>query len=195
MIEVRARTKGQPARTVSVLFERADSCYKGLPGCDVWDLERNAMLYDDNAPIVAHPPCRAWGRLRTFARPVPGERNTARLAVALVRKNGGVVEHPAGSGLWTDQGLPAVGQCDQFGGWTLPISQSWWGHKAEKKTWLYIVGCEPKNVPVMPIRLGDATHVIQSRKRHDCRPHVTKAEREHTPLQLAVWLVDLARLC
>ncbi len=187
--------ESQPERTVSVLFARADSCYKGIPGCDVWDLGRNAMLYDDDCPIVAHPPCRAWGRLRTFARPVPGERNTARLAVALVRKNGGVLEHPQGSGLWVDQGLPGVGERDQFGGWTLPISQAWWGHKAEKKTWLYIVGCEPKNLPVMPMRLGDATHVIQSRKRHDCRPHVTKAEREHTPFQLAVWLVELARLC
>ena len=182
-------------RIVSVLFARADSVYKTLPGCDVWDKDRNAMLCDDDWPVVAHPPCRAWGRLRTFANPEPGERNTARLAVALVRKNGGVLEHPQGSGLWADQWLPIPGARDQYGGWTLPISQMWWGHKAEKKTWLYIVGCDPRDVPPIPMRLGEATHVIQSRKRHDYRPHVTKAEREHTPAELAEWLVELARRC
>jgi len=183
-------------RFVSVLFARADSVYKTLPGCDVWDKERNAMLYDDDSPLVAHPPCRAWGRLRTFANPEPGERNTARLAVALIRKNGGVLEHPAGSGLWADQGLPVPGaHHDEYGGWTLPIVQMWWGHKAEKKTWLYIVGCEPQNVPEMPMLLGYATHVIQSRKRNDSRPHVSKAEREHTPPDLAAWLIELARRC
>ena len=55
------------SRIVSVLFARADSAYKTLPGCDVWDKDRNAMLCDDDWPVVAHPPCRAWGRLRTFA--------------------------------------------------------------------------------------------------------------------------------
>lgn len=74
---------------VSVLFARADSCYKAMPGCDVWDKERNAMLCDDDLPVVAHPPCRAWGRLRTFAMPLPGGRCSFRLAVALIRKNGG----------------------------------------------------------------------------------------------------------
>ena len=135
---VRARKFSESARRfdriVSVLFARADSAYKTLPGCDVWDKDRNAMLCDDDWPVVAHPPCRAWGRLRTFANPEPGERNTARLAVALVRKNGGVLEHPQGSGLWADQWLPIPGARDQYGGWTLPISQMWWGHKAEKKT-------------------------------------------------------------
>jgi hypothetical protein len=37
--------------------------------------------------------------------------------------------------------------------------------------------------------------VVQSRKRHDYRPHITKAEREHTPPELAQWLVELAAKC
>jgi hypothetical protein len=36
---------------------------------------------------------------------------------------------------------------------------------------------------------------VQSRKREDYRPHITKAEREHTPPELALWLVELARRC
>lgn len=180
---------------VSVLFARADSNYKAMPTCDVWDEERDALTWKGGTPVVAHPPCRAWGRLRTFANPRPGEKDLARWAVRQVREWGGVLEHPAGSTLWDDQGLPQPGQRDELGGWTLPIAQMWWGHKAEKKTWLYIVGCEPREIPPMPMRLGDATHVIQSRKRHDYRPHVTKAEREHTPPELAEWLVELALRC
>ena len=34
---------------------------------------------------------------------------------------------------------------------------------------------------------------MQSRKRTDYRPHITKAEREHTPPEFAAWLVELAR--
>ncbi len=181
--------------TVAVLFARADSTYKALPDVEVFDMERDARTYDGPWPVVAHPPCRAWGRLRTFARPRPDEKNLARWAVEQVRKWGGVLEHPAGSTLWADRGLPLPGKRDEHGGWTLPIAQMWWGHKAEKKTWLYICGTEPREVPQMPLRLGEATHVVQSRKREDYRPHITKAEREHTPPALCEWLVDLARGC
>lgn len=132
--------------TVAVLFARADSNYKALPETDVWDAERDARKWPGGCPVVAHPPCRAWGRLKHMANPRPDEKNLARLAVALVREFGGVLEHPARSELWAAQKLPQPGERDQYGGWTLPISQYWWGHRAEKKTWLYIVGCEPRRI-------------------------------------------------
>lgn len=179
--------------TVAVLFARADSTYKGMPSVEVYDMERDARTYDGPWPVVAHPPCRAWGRLRTFANPRPDERNLARLAVALVREFGGVLEHPAGSTLWTAQALPRPGERDAYGGWTLAAPQFWWGHKAEKATWFYVVGCEPGDMPEMPLALGEPTHVVQTNKRGDQRPHITKAEREHTPPALAAWLVELAR--
>ena len=181
--------------TVAVLFARADSHYKALPDVDVFDAERDARTYDGPWPVVAHPPCRAWGRLRAFANPRPDERNLGRLAVALVREFGGVLEHPAGSTLWAAQKLPRPGERDQYGGWTLAAPQKWWGHKAEKDTWFYVVGCEPGEIPDMPLVLGDAAYVVQSRKRQDYRPHITKAEREHTPPPLAAWLVELAAKC
>ena len=84
---------------------------------------------------------------------------------------------------------------DAFGGWTLAAPQKWWGHKAEKETWFYVVGCEPRDQPDLPLVLGEAAYVVQSRKRQDYRPHITKAEREHTPPELAEWLVELARRC
>ncbi len=192
--------------TVAVLFARADSNYKAMPGCDVFDIERDARTFAGGVPIVAHPPCRAWGRLRTFARPRPDEKALAIFAVSQVRAFGGVLEHPKGSTLWPAAGLPAPGQRDEFGGWTLPIFQSWWGHRAEKATLLYIVGCEPADLPAMPMLLGDATHVVSgSGRRRDggrlrqgdrgWRPEITKHEREHTPPALAAWLVEVARRC
>lgn len=191
--------------TVAVLFARADSNYKALD-CDVWDEARDARKWPGGAPVVAHPPCRAWARLRHFAKPLPDEKDLARFAVAQVRKWGGVLEHPESSQLWQDQGLPLPGKRDDFGGWTLPIHQFWWGHRAQKKTWLYVVGCEPREVPAMPLRLGVSSCVIRLDKRRPDGTHIRKgdadwrqplgpAEREHTPPELAAWLVELAARC
>ncbi len=192
---------------VAALFVRADSVYKAMPGVDCYDMARDARIYDGPHPVVAHPPCRGWGRLRRFAKPRPDERNLARLAVALVREFGGVLEHPDASTLWPAQRLPEPGRgTDAFGGWTLGISQHWWGHRAEKLTRLYIVGCAPGEVPPIPMVLGDASHVIAQHRTIQgggrlvkgmagWRPEVSKAEREHTPPELAEWLVELARRC
>lgn len=191
---------------VAVLFARADSNYKAMPQCDVWDAERDARKWPGGAPVVAHPPCRAWGRLRKLANPRPDEKELAIFAVAQVRAFGGVLEHPKGSTLWPVAGLPALGQRDQFGGWTLPIFQNAFGHRAEKPTLLYIVGCEPADLPPLPIVLGEASHVIcaPGRRRDGTRlhkgdkgwrPEVTPAEREHTPPALAAWLVEVANRC
>lgn len=179
---------------IAVLFARRDSIYKTLDA-DVWDETRDARLWPGGVQVVVHPPCRAWGRLRTFSKPAPHEKDLARFAVAQVRRWGGVLEHPSGSTLWADQNLPLPGQKDHFGGWTLPAPQKWWGHKAEKATWFYIVGCDPRNIPAIPYAMHQATHVVQSGKRHDYRPHISKAEREHTPPELAAWLLELAARC
>ena len=185
--------------TVAVLFARADSFYKTLPDCDVWDIHRDARKWPGGCPVVAHPPCRAWGQLSHMAKPRLDEKDLARWAVAQVRRWGGVLEHPAKSKLWADQGLPRAGK-DAFGGWTLPITQHWFGHRAEKKTLLYIVGCAPDAIPAFPMRLGEASHVISTSKRTyrghtNIKPWVTDAEREHTPEALALWLVELAAKC
>lgn len=191
---------------VAVLFARSDSNYKHLGACDVYDAERDARTYAGSLPVVAHPPCRAWGRFRALAKPRHDERYLAIFAVHNVRTFGGVLEHPVASKLWEVAGLPQPGRRDQWGGFTLPILQSAFGHRADKPTLLYIVGVEPGEVPSIPLKLGKSTHVIaQMRTRKDgtrlrkgdagWRPEVSKAEREHTPVDLAVWLVELARKC
>lgn len=179
---------------VSVLFARRDSVYKSL-GADVWDVDRDATKWKGRHSVVTHPPCRLWGRLRQFAHGDEQEKELAIFAVDKVRTYGGVLEHPYQSTLWEAAGLPLPGCKDEYGGWTLPINQHQFGHRAEKKTWLYIVGCNPKEVPDIPLVLGKATHCIRPTKGYPRLPSVTKAEREHTPIELAKWLLKLAHIC
>ncbi len=200
MDQGRRAAGGGAVTAVAVLFARADSNYKTMPQCDVWGIERDARRFAGGTAVIAHPPCRAWGRLRAFARPRPDEKDLAFFAVRQVREWGGVLEHPAHSTLWPAAGLPVPGQRDEFGGWTLPIVQGWWGHRAEKATWLYIVGVEPGEIPEIPLVLGEASHVVSSSRGirkgdRGWRPECSKAEREHTPPQLAAWLVELASRC
>ena len=79
---------------IAILFARSDSIYHQLDA-DVWDEDRDARQFPGGVQVVAHPPCRAWGRLRRFAKPAPHEKDLARFAVAQVRRWGGVLEHPA----------------------------------------------------------------------------------------------------
>lgn len=104
---------------------------------DVWDITRDARKYEGPHPVVAHPPCKLWGRLRHLAHvecPDPdcgwhgpeseaggcirvcpecghgcwSDADCAPRAVEQVRRWGGVLEHPAGSKLWEHCGLPAA---------------------------------------------------------------------------------------
>lgn len=102
--------------TVAVLFARADSVYKTLPGVDVWDEARDARKWPGGCPVVAHPPCRAWGKLFYFAKPIDGEKDLALFAVDQVRQFGGVLEHPKDSKLWAAADLPRPGHVDAWGG-------------------------------------------------------------------------------
>ena len=187
LIEGSLRRGSDPALAVAVLFARKRTVYRDCPGCDVWDIERDARNYAGQLPVICHPPCRAWGKLRHNAKPRPDEMELTRFAVAEVRRVGGVLEHPAYSQLWKDQGLPLPGDFDDYAGFTFPVHQSWFGHRSHKATWLYIVGICPGDLPPLPFRLVS----------NDCVPveNLGRAEREATPPQFAGWLVELALSC
>ncbi|MBT64710.1 MAG: hypothetical protein CML13_16045 [Puniceicoccaceae bacterium] len=186
-------------KTVAVLFAREDSYYKTLDACDVYDKTRDALTFTGKAPIVAHPPCRGWGRLRKQAKAPELEKCLAFWAVMKVRENGGVLEHPAQSSLFKQMALPRPGMGpDIYGGFTISLPQFWFGHRAEKPTWFYICGIDRQSVPEIPILLGRAPRVITRKKgllsgMPGYRKEVTIAEREETPAALAKWLVELAR--
>ena len=94
---------------IAVLFARDDSRYKDFNVYDVYDINRDARTFCKKMPVIAHPPCRAWGMLSHMANPREGEKQLAYLALAQVRLNGGILEHPAGSRLWKEAPLPLAG--------------------------------------------------------------------------------------
>jgi hypothetical protein len=182
--------------TVAALFVRADSIYKTMPGVDAWDEARDARRWRGGCPIVVHAPCRGWGRLRQFSHATEEERQMAVLAIWLVRLHGGVFEHPAESTLWVHMGLPRPGASpDAYGGYSIEVRQCDHGHRAEKLTWLYVVGCHVDNLPAMPPRAEPTGVIKPQRGIPRGLPIVTKREREATPPAFARWLVDLARRC
>lgn len=128
--------------TVAALYVEARGPYPGLTP-HWYDLERDARSYRGPFPVVAHPPCEQWGRLRTFS--TADTRDLALLAVQQVREFGGVLEHPAASLLWRECGLPDPDTLfpDEFGGRSYEVAQGDYGHRAPKLTWLYAVRCAP----------------------------------------------------
>lgn len=85
----------QPA----ALYVMPDGPYPALLGTEqCWTEERNAKTYSGAGPVVAHPPCGPWSKLRhmcTRQDPTCGPR-----AFEQVRAAGGVLEHPEHSTLF-----------------------------------------------------------------------------------------------
>ncbi len=194
---------------VAVLFVRKDYVYKTLPGCDCYDVDRDARTWPGGCPIVAHPPCRTWGTLKTWSKAPPHEHGLALWAVNQIRKFGGALEHPYASGVWKAAGLPEQDWLpDEWGGWTLVVDQFHWGHLARKRTKLYIVGCPPNAIPPIPHLPGKPTHCVSSLNRRvhartgwvkpspsSVLPELGPGRRDITPPAFAAWLVELARRC
>lgn len=168
---------------ITILFTQTHSIYKSLVE-DTYDKERNALNWKGGNTCIAHPPCRAWGNYSHKAKPEPGEKELSIWAIQQVRQWGGILEHPKSSKLFK-QLLPQPGKQDLYGGWTLSIDQHWFGHPAKKPTYLYIVGIEPKQIPAYPISLNRWSNTIEKMSRH---------QREHTPLKLAKYLINIAEL-
>lgn len=191
---------------VAVLFVRQDSTYKRLPGCQCYDVNRNALTFPGGMPVVCHPPCRTWGSLRAFAKAPPDEPELAVWAVGQVRAEGGVLEHPAHSRLWRHLQMPEAGWLpDAWGGYTIEVDQFHWGHLARKRTWLYVCGCPYEELPPMPTRSGSPSHNVSSlsgrrglspaeRRAHPSwKPELGPNRRNKTPPAFAKWLCAVAR--
>ena len=180
----------------AVLCAMRDSLYKAMPGCDVYDAARDARTFAGGVPVVAHPPCAQWGGLRAFAKGDEAERQLGPWCVGQVRRWGGVLEHPAYSTLWRHEAMPLPGAgADAWGGWTMPIEQRAFGHPAQKKTWLYIVGMRPAALPDFPLSFELPAGTIATSRGRRLIPEVPKSWRHRTPEPLARWLVSIAERC
>lgn len=140
-------------KKVSVLFAEKNGNYSKLNFVDLWDIERDAMKFNGDLPVIAHPPCNLWGRfaLINYKR-YGGEHNKPRsdggkflFALDCMRKNGGVLEHPAYSYAWDEYDLLKPKHKKGWARasereWVCEVYQSVYGHLARKRTWLIYCG-------------------------------------------------------
>lgn len=195
-------------KRVAALFVYADGPYARIPGVDLWDIKRDARLYDGPHPVVAHPPCSRWCRLAGLVEARWGHKRGEddgcfESALRSVRRWGGVLEHPAYSDAWAAFGLPAPprqggwvrGLC---GGWSCHVEQGRYGHAAKKATWLYAYG-----VTELPsLEWGSdpdqqSTALVSWCGNHvksgEVRPRVGKRAASLTPLPFLEVLLGIAR--
>ena len=191
--------------TVAALYvDSKRGPYAALPGVDCWDEARDATAYAGPGPVVAHPPCGPWGRLR--GQCTRQDASLGPVAVGQVLRWGGVLEHPAGSLLWDECRLPRPGELPRWVDmgtglrrvWSIAVDQCEWGHEARKATWLLLVGVEPDAVGPPPMPGAQPTRTVQSRRHlhshgEDRLREMSKTRRHLTPPLMAEWLVALAR--
>ncbi len=138
-------------REVAALYVEEGGIYSTFRSVDNWPLGRDARKYTGPCPVVAHPPCKRWGKYWHGSTRKPhqfrlGEdQGCFAAALTSVRNYGGVLEHPAHSKAWKFFGLksPKAGEgwvkADEFGGFTCHVEQGHYGHVSRKETWLYAV--------------------------------------------------------
>ena len=172
-------TPPAPAMIAALYVER-NGPYADLPGVQMWPECCDARRYPGPWPVVAHPPCARWGRYWSggpsarVRRELGDDDGICESALAMVRKFGGVMEHPEASHAWERFGLrrPARGvgwtAADWYGGWTCCVEQGNYGHRARKLTWLYAVGCDVPSLEwgesAASIRMDDGYHSAEERR-------------------------------
>lgn len=178
---------------VAVLYVDPGGLYPGLVR-HWYDETRDARTYAGPFPVVAHPPCGPWGRLRFLC--TKQDASCGPHAVEMVRRFGGVLEHPSESMLFRHCRMPWPGELpDEFGGRTYLVRQVAWGHACEKPTWLYVVGGDWRDVVAGLRDGGVATRRVTSGPRGPQLKSATKEVRRRTPLDFAVFLLDIASRC
>lgn len=176
---------------IPVLFTLPNSEYKKFSFTDCYDESRNALTYTGDAPIIAHPPCRLWGRLSQFSKAPQVERLLAIWTIIQIRKNGGILEHPSGSRLFKKMRIPLDGSPDNYGGFLISINQHWFGFKARKKTFLYILGCSRSQLPQIPLRFEPVTHSVGTTKNY---LELDKSKNSVTTPALCEWLIEIQKI-
>jgi hypothetical protein len=159
---------------ISVLCVAEKSNYYKVPGLDLWDAKRDAYYFTGSNPVIAHPPCAQWSRMKAFSKNNPGEKELAWHCLKYVLRNGGVFEHPYGSSFFRASGLERK---------IIYVDQWWWGFPARKRTALLFVGCKPLSYPL----------------NFDlCTGRVDKMKYEYRSIQpvgFCQWLVNSVQVC
>jgi hypothetical protein len=131
-----------------------------------------------------------WGKLKKLAKGSMEEKELAIWALNRVRMYGGILVHPSGSNLFGRYCIMPGKGYDKYGGFSIAIDLHQFGYPALKKTYLYINGCDMKDLPRLPLNLNAITHNVCNSRYKNGLKEVSKSLRESTPKHLAVWLIE-----
>jgi hypothetical protein len=164
------------------------------------------MLFNGCNRVICHPPCQLWGRFAKINyKRWGGDHNKPKndggmfkFALDIVRKNGGVLEHPAFTYAWEEYSLPRpidigwryIGN-DEY---VCEIWQSAYGHLARKRTWLFYKGKRPFE---LKWDRKDGSHQIgfyDQRGKDKNKPTLSGKKASATPTEFAKELIALAKL-
>jgi len=161
---------------------------------DYWNEFRNALKTKSKRAAIYHPPCKNWSILRGLSNVTPVQRWLAIWSLIRVRRYGGILEHPEKSLLFKKYiKLPGQG-IDEFGGFSIATDLHSFGFPAKKKTWLYIVGCTPRELPPLPMNFNAITHVVGTTNKKSDLKELSKSTREKTPIAMCLWLAEVIRI-
>lgn len=175
------------------LFIDKNSLYKNH-NFDCYDEDRDALTFinSENKPIICHPPCRLFSKMRSFSKASFNERILAFYAIGAVRKYGGIVEHPEGSNLFKLTKCDLNGNIDNYGGFLRKYFMSDFGFPARKPTLLYFVGISPKEVPSQPLNFNRIEFTISSSKsiKKTGKKEINKKIRAQSPSEFIEFIYE-----
>ena len=159
-------------KIIAILCAHQKSNYYSIPFLDIYNEKRNAASFNLDLPVIAHPPCAQWSKLKRFAHFNQEHIDIALHCVEMVRRNGGILEHPEGSTLFKHCGITQH---------IYSVDQSWFGYPAKKTTWLWFNGYKPAAIPLM----------FEARTNRLAR--LSHPARSITTLAFNQWLVNSIR--
>ena len=123
-------------RPVTILCAARSTVYRAFPGVAIYTRTADAWTARPTGPVIAHPPCRCWSRMRGLSsltlRARILEMMLAFECLRMVTTHGGVLEQPAFSSFWRHANLPRPGDTSQAPAmWSLAVDQSNWGHRTK----------------------------------------------------------------
>lgn len=174
---------------IAILCAHKKSHYYQIPGLEVYDQDRDCRTFDGGMPVIVHPPCAQWSKMKAFSHNKPEEKNLAHFCLDQIKKYGGIFEHPKGSDVWNQLDWPD-------GGKFIEVDQHWFGFPARKRTILFFYKCEPLSYPLN----FNAVQYTVCLSRSDSKngrsnrlPEMKKSQRSVTTIEFNQWLVDSVR--
>lgn len=183
---------------IAALYVETGGAYFGVDSVEPWDAARDARTYRGPWPVVAHPPCKRWGRYwsggpSAKVRRYKGDDDGC-FAAALwaVRTFGGVIEHPAAShawqwfGLWRPSHIGGWLVADSYGGWSCCVEQGHYGHTARKATWLY--ACHVPRARLPELHWGPSDGQRMDEGFHSAEERAAARARGQAPVARPRWM-------